>query len=504
MGFQKIAITFSQAAQKATANILYIVTSNDRSISLISDAVGASTGTFEGSATVNGTAENIYNAIVRDLNASNVFGPTEVEYNGTDTVSISILDESVTSITATTSGDFAGSTSTTTSTLNTGDVYSADKKINVRSPYMFEATSVGGTDVVSSASLDIYVYNGIRFSNRPTSPTYRIISAAPKNDSTSIYFNVSEYAKDFFINHINTSLYESTNYFIDVFPSIIVDGVQISRDPEFFTGFYGYGYFEDGANPQNDSGLLQSNYKILKLDDAEVVIPVDTSKATQVTYELNGQLVYTKAISSSVSSVSQIGYVTSADVLSHDFEKRVLNDEGIFEGSQCLSQFENDFSLFDFDTIYIDTDNEVIKVDVENIYECKYEPILLSFINKFGAIQKLWFFKNNSVSMNTESKSFRRNTIINGGYESTEHQYKNLFKHGKESITINSGFYPESFNEVFREIMLSEDVWIYYNEENLPVNIKNSDIKFKTRLDDKLIEYKLDCEFAFDKIQNIT
>jgi hypothetical protein len=504
MGFQKIAITFSQAAQKATANILYIATSNDRSISLISDTVGASTGTFEGSATVNGTAENIYNAIVRDLNASNVFGPTEVEYNGTNTVSISILDESVTSVTATTSGNFAGSTSTTTSTLNTEDVYDADKKINVRSPYMFEATSVGGTDVVSSASLDIYVYNGTRFSNRPTSPTYRIISAAPKNDSTSIYFNVSEYAKDFFINHINTSLYESTNYFIDVFPSIIVDGVQISRDPEFFTGFYGYGYFEDGANPQNDSGLLQTNYKILKLDDAEVVIPVDTSKATQVTYELNGQLVYTKAISSSVSSVSQIGYVTSADVLSHDFEKRVLNDEGIFEGSQCLSQFENDFSLFDFDTIYIDTDNEVIKVDVENIYECKYEPILLSFINKFGAIQKLWFFKNNSVSMNTESKSFRRNTIINGGYESTEHQYKNLFKNGKESITINSGFYPESFNEVFREIMLSEDVWIYYNEENLPVNIKNSDIKFKTRLDDKLIEYKLDCEFAFDKIQNIT
>ena len=504
MGFQKIAITFSQAAQKATANILYIATSNDRSISLISDTVGASIGTFEGSATVNGTAENIYNAIVRDLNASNVFGPTEVEYNGTDTVSISILDESVTSVTATTSGNFAGSTSTTTSTLNTEDVYDADKKINVRSPYMFEATSVGGTDVVLSASLDIYVYNGTRFSNRPTSPTYRIISAAPKNDSTSIYFNVSEYAKDFFINHINTSLYESTNYFIDVFPSIIVDGVQISRDPEFFTGFYGYGYFEDGANPQNDSGLLQTNYKILKLDDAEVVIPVDTSKATQVTYELNGQLVYTKAISSSVSSVSQIGYVTSADVLSHDFEKRVLNDEGIFEGSQCLSQFENDFSLFDFDTIYIDTDDEVIKVDVENIYECKYEPILLSFINKFGAIQKLWFFKNNSVSMNTESKSFRRNTIVNGGYESTEHQYKNLFKHGKESITINSGFYPESFNEVFRQIMLSEDVWIYYNEENLPVNIKSSDIKFKTRIDEKLIEYKLDCEFAFDKIQNIT
>lgn len=507
MGFKKIDITFSQAAGKVGANILYIVASRasaDSSISLISDSTGVSIGTFQASSTVNGTAENIYNAIVTNVNAYSVFGPTEVAYNGTDTVSLSILDESVTSLTATTSGDWAGSSSTTVTTLNTEDVYSTDKKINVRSPYMFEATSVGGTDVVSSASLDIYVYNGTRFSDRPTEPTYRIISAAPKNDSTSIYFNVSEYAKDFFINHINTSLYESTNYFIDVFPSIIVDGVQISRDPEFFTGFYGYGYFEDGSNPQNDSGLLQSNYKILKLDDAEVVVPVDTSKTTQVTYELDGQLVYTKSISSSTLSNSQIAYVTSAETLSHDFENRVLNDDGIFEGSQCLSEFEDDFTLFDFDTIYIDTDDEVIKVDVENIQECKYEPILLTFINKFGAIQKIWFFKNNSLSMDTESDSFRRNTITNGGYESTEHQYKNLFKSGRESITINSGFYPESFNDVFREIMLSEDVWVYYNENNLPVNISNSDIRFKTRLDDKLIEYKLDCEFAFDKIQNIT
>ena len=507
MGFKKIAITFSQSSAKAGANILYITaskSSSDSSVSLISDETGISTGTFKGSSTVNGTAESIYNAIVRDLNASNVFGPTEVEYNGTDTVSISLLDESITSISATTSGDFAGSSSTTTSTLNTEDVYNADKKINVRSPYMFEATSAGGTDIVSSASLDIYVYNGTRFSDRSDSPTYRIISAAPKNDSTSIYFNVSEYAKDFFINHINTSLYESTNYFIDVFPSIIVDGVQISRDPEFFTGFYGYGYFEDGSNPQNDSGLLQSNHRVLKLDDAEVVIPVDTSKTTQVTYELNGELVHTKSISSNVLSNSQIAYVTSSETLSHDFENRVLNDDGIFEESQCLSQFEDEFTLFDFDTIYVETDDEIIKVDIENIQECKYEPILLTFINKFGAIQKVWFFKNNSVSMNTESKPFRRNTISNGDYSETEHQYKNLFKHGKESITINSGFYPEEYNEVFRQIMLSEDVWIYYNDKNLPINIKSSDIKFKTRIDEKLIEYKLDCEFAFDKIQNIT
>jgi hypothetical protein len=280
--------------------------------------------------------------------------------------------------------------------------------------------------------------------------------------------------------------------------------VQISRDPEFFTGFYGYGYLEDGVNPQNKSALLQSNTKVLKLEDSSMLIPVDASITNNVTYLLNGEIVYSRDINQIPYGSLQVYYVTSGSYFGHDFDSRVIALGGVVEYSNCLEQFKKEFSLFEFDSIHISTDDGLIQVNIENIEECKYEPILLTFINKFGAIQKVWFFKNNSVSMSTEAKSFRRNTITNGDYSQIGHQYKNLFKHGKESITINSGFYPEEYNEVFRQIMLSEDVWIYYNDNNFPVNIKSSDIKFKTRIDEKLIEYKLDCEFAFDKIQNIT
>ena len=88
-------------------------------------------------------------------------------------------------------------------------------------------------------------------------------------------------------------------------------------------------------------------------------------------------------------------------------------------------------------------------------------------------------------------------------YSVSDHQYKNLFKGGREKLTINSGFYPESYNDVFRQLLLSEDCWIEYKNQTLPVNISDSNKKFKTNLMDKLISYQLELDFAYDKINTI-
>jgi hypothetical protein len=41
-----------------------------------------------------------------------------------------------------------------------------------------------------------------------------------------------------------------------------------------------------------------------------------------------------------------------------------------------------ELTLFDFDTIYIDTTDGVIKLTIENIEECKYQPYKVTFVNK--------------------------------------------------------------------------------------------------------------------------
>ena len=368
-------------------------------------------------------------------------------------------------------------------------------KINARSPYYIYHNATN----LNSVTIDVYIYTGTQGS-RPTDPTYSLSTNAIDEEVT---FEISELVKDYFDNDFN-GVYPSDNYWVDYQLTETINGVeQTPLTMQLLTGFYGYGYFEDGANPQNDSGLLQTNTKIVKLDDAPAVIPVDTSKTTQVTYELNGSQVYTKAISSSNENDEQIEYVTSGVNGADEFEDRVIQDGGTFEDSVCLQEFVDDFTLFDFDTIYVDTDDGVIKITVQNVEECKYQPYKVTFINKFGAFQDLWFFLVSRETLNTKKEEYKRNTVVNGSYAINKHQTKILTKNGKEKLTLNTGYYPEEYNDVFKEMQLSEDCWIEIESQTLPINVSGSSFAYKTHLNDKLINYTIEIDYAYDTINNI-
>jgi len=370
-------------------------------------------------------------------------------------------------------------------------------KINVRSPYY---VSTGTVTNLTSCTLDLYIYTGTQVTDRPTDSTYTIESTAVLNKSV---FEISELIRDYFTNYFDGD-YASEIVFADYQLTEYISGVaQTPQSIVLLKAFYGYGYFEDEANPQNDSGLLQSNNIVVKLDDAPATIPVDTSTTNQVTYELNGELVYTKAISSSLESDEQIEYVTNGVNGADQFEDRVLQDGGTFEGSSCLQEFVDDFTLFDFDTIYIDTDDGVIKLTVENIQECKFQPYKITFINKFGALQDIWFFKRSNEVLSTKSEKYKSNIIENNAYSISRHQQKTLTKNGSEKLTLNTGFYPEEYNKVFKEMQLSEDCWIEIESKTLPINLKSGGFNYKTVLNDKLINYTIEIDFAFDTINNI-
>ena len=368
-------------------------------------------------------------------------------------------------------------------------------KINVRSPYYIYDTVAN----LTSDRIDIYIYSGTQTTDRPSTPTYNLTSLAI-NDKVTI--EISELVKDYFDNDFDGD-YASDFFWVDYQIFRLVNGTSTGQGFVQLKGFYGYGFFEEGANPQNDSGLLQTNTKIVKLDDAPAVIPVDTSKATSVTYTLNGETIYTKAITSSSENDEQIEYVTSGVNGADIFEDRVIQDGGTFEDSECLKEFEDDFVLFDFDKIYIDTDDGVIVLDVDSISECKYTPYKVTFINKFGALQDVWFFLLSKESLSVKKEEFKRNTVIDGSYNISKHQNKILSKNGKEKVTLNTGYYPEAYNDVFKEMQLSEDCWIEVNSQTLPINVSSSNFEFKTHLNDKLINYTITIDYAFDTINNI-
>ena len=80
----------------------------------------------------------------------------------------------------------------------------------------------------------------------------------------------------------------------------------------------------------------------------------------------------------------------------------------------------------------------------------------------------------------------------------------------KKSYTLSSGYYPEGAVEYFEQLLLSEYVWmIVYNKNNpaseqrIPVRVKSSSIELKTSLNNRLINYTIEFEDAFDYINNI-
>ena len=261
----------------------------------------------------------------------------------------------------------------------------------------------------------------------------------------------------------------------------------------------GYGYFEEGSIAVSSKGLLLSNNVVYRLQDADVKIPIDRNKATQVVYLSNNNIVKSQSITTS--TVSAIQYIGSSR---DSFKDRVLEDGGTFEVNSCISEFDDTIDLDKVDTIRVISDGDIEEIKIKTISECKYTPVKVSFINRYGAIQDIWFFKKSIETMNSTTEKYQSN-IINqfGAYNKTEHQIRNFNVQSNFKLSLNTGYVDESYNEPMRELLQSEKVWVEIDSVVKPVNLSTRNLTFKTSVNDKLVDYKIDVEYAFDGIQNV-
>ena len=146
-----------------------------------------------------------------------------------------------------------------------------------------------------------------------------------------------------------------------------------------------------------------------------------------------------------------------------------------------------------------------VTVTIKRICEPKFTPIKVTFVNKFGALQDLWFDKKNVESLSVKRDSFKRSTLnsINGSYNVHKHTKRVLDVTGSEAITMNTGFVDEGMNEVIKELMLSEQVWVRIGATIYPINVEETSHTYKTSVNDKLINHTIKFNYAFDLINNI-
>jgi len=142
--------------------------------------------------------------------------------------------------------------------------------------------------------------------------------------------------------------------------------------------------------------------------------------------------------------------------------------------------------------------SEITATNVEQTCEPILEPQLVQFINRYGGLDFIWFFKMRTDSISTESKDYK---LLQPAmtYDTTIGQNAKYNFNGKQSVKMNTGFVNENYNELIQDLMLSEKVWI----NSIPAIVKSSGTEFKTQIRNKNINYEIEFEYAFDLINNM-
>ena len=385
--------------------------------------------------------------------------------------------------------------------------------INTRSP-RYVTTSITN---MAYATLDIEIYTGGRDTGYTGTPQYSLRKQILPN-ATGINFEISELIRDyldipFFGFYFAADEYYTCKWVRIVKTSFDSNGGQLQQATSIDLAFDGYTYFEEGSfYSYTGKNLLMTNREVFALDDNVYRIPVYIGTDVNIAFIRDGEVVGTYVnTDNSLDTTEQVSHITLNGTSENDsFRARVANNYlGVFEDNKCISQYLNTLSIGKVDTIHIgNTDGTLDIIKVKTIDECKYEPKKITFVNKFGVLQDMYFFKKKVEQMTTKRESYKANTLTYANnYDTSVHTKRDFNITANESMTLSSGFLSESYNEVFKQLMLSEKVWITNRtdtgEKVLPINIKTSDITYKTSLNDKLVEYTIEFDNSYNVLNDI-
>ncbi len=364
----------------------------------------------------------------------------------------------------------------------------------VRSPYYINAQQ--GLAQNGTATITITIQNTLR---------YTITKNATANGK--VLFEISELLRDY----LDPILYsENGGYGVFTHSATYNTSIQFKNSSGVNQGsaitqsgfiIDAYGYYMEGKNPTTTRGLMISNETIYRLHNADVVIPVDINNTSRVNWLKNGEVVFSRNVPDNSWVFS---YYANRLYGADSFKERIQIAGGTYEDNQCIYKFLDTNELFDVDEVRVETTDGLKILKVITLDECRYKPVKLTFFNRWGAQQDLWFFRKSIESLTASKEEFKRSMIsITGDYDTLVHPRSNFNVQSKRKITINTGYVDESYNELMQEVMQSSKVWLEQDTIVRPVIVTSNSLTFKTGVNDKLVDYSLDLDFAYDEIQNI-
>jgi len=317
---------------------------------------------------------------------------------------------------------------------------------------------------LTKATLSLFIYEGLS-SNAPSSPQYTLTKEKIEGQN-GIVFEIAELVRDY-LEHDFDNDYNAVTRWVKASTTLYDEGgsefAYGSPVVEYFIAKDGYGYFEDEINPQLSRTVLQTSNVIYLKEGEAGRIPVFAEDTT---------------------------------IVSIDGSNISISDNG--DSSQKIQ-----YPSIPSGTSSVTVGSKTIKV--ETICEPKYTPYKVTYVNKYGAYQDLWFFLRSDQETAIKDKRYFQNTInlTNLTYATNSGQEKRYDIRTSKKINLNTGYVNEEVDNDIQELLQSENVWIRYENKTLPTIPTLQSHEHKTHLNDRLINYTISFDFAFEKINNI-
>ena len=351
--------------------------------------------------------------------------------------------------------------------------------IFTRSPYIIRIAESGQ----SGSKVELFISNTTSFS---ATPQYTLSKLIPASNNIETLYDISSYIQEF-ISHSacstsgDSQVVTPTSQYANVRVKRykLVAGVYSATATDAqkdYKAFNGYGYYENNVNYDlGDYGLsgFINHYYLPTAYAGKIRINVGANFT--VVYENLSTATQTTLVLGATANVFDIPRVRTANV----------NDGNIVSIYNASSVIQEAYTF----------------VPIE---ECKYTPVIIDFVNRYGAWQREFFFKasNDNFSVeNTEYNLMQTFTTVSSvtTYNALEGQRKVFNANGKKSIKVNTGWVAEDWKEVLKEIMLSERILI--NDKPAKINSKSTEL-FK-HINTKQINYSLEFEFTYDAINSV-
>ena len=364
--------------------------------------------------------------------------------------------------------------------------------INTRSPFYVKIAA----DPLSSVELKLYAWEGL-VGARPATPEYTLTKSELSNDNY-VVFEISELLRDF----IYTNYYEQAVDCIWVQWSYNIDGGGATFETAHLA-IDGFGYFEEGINPRTSIDpqdasytpmLLQDNITVYFVKGEEIKLPIWAETEPYIDFTFTG--------GDSVEWQLVDDFWDEYDVTwnSSLVDVQITDNGNSNQKIQYLGIAPTD-GIETGDTAVISStigNAQSITVTFKEICELKYTPIRTVYYNKYGAIQDLWTVKKSTKSLSQTSSNYKSNIIDLStlSYSTYDHSNQRFDVQGQESISVSTGYMDESINDPVKQLMLSEQVWVEIGSDTYPVVVKTSSLTEKTSVNDKLVAYTFEFDFA--------